>query len=142
MIFTGFQKNIIKFTLLVSIVFSFAFGSFCAGMLHKTFTPTAPVSSGISPATSEHCCGDSMTVFQHIQSSINIFLATSRDLGIDYMFFLLSILSGFLLLRSSIRDIQEVLSSTVSIYFSREYLYLFDPLKLAFSDGILNTKLY
>lgn len=142
MVFYNIQNQIIKFTVLLSTILVFVFGSFCSGMLHKASTPATVYSLGISPIASEHCCGDSMTVFQHVQSALNIFLATPRDIGNDDIFLLLILMFTLVFFRKAELDIQKNLKSLRLPFLPNSHPFVSDPLKLAFADGILNTKRY
>ena len=82
-----------------------------------------------------------MTVSQHIKFVTDTFLATPHDLRIGYMLALLGLLFGFIFLQHLSKH--EILKSQTGFLLKDDSPpSICDPLKIAFADGILNSKLY
>lgn len=137
-------QNAIKLPLIIATVAVFIFGSFCAGIFHKNSTLDIHSNKNIVlPIGGEQpCCGGIMSISQHIQTWKNTFLAVPQYLRGDFVSMVLSLFLALAFLRYFFPNIQ-ILSIKLKLYTQSRFLTLvFDPLKLAFADGICNTKLY
>lgn len=146
MILIGQTKNfrLLKFPLFSTILFGLIFGFLCVGMFHKTSMTMESMdpSAMLSVKGEQTCCGGNMS--QHIQSWTNTFLTIPQDLRNNLALLAL----GFLLALVFIKSLFSYTTTDQRLLVDRLYLrqrpnlLVFNPLKLAFSRGILHPKLY
>ncbi len=134
----------LKITIILTVMLSLLFGFFCIGMFQKTsMTLESMDMFGRTAVTSEQtCCGGSLS--QHIQSWTNTFLTTPNDLRNNFTFLTLVFLASLIFLRALFPYIhidKRILTDYLYL-LKKPSFFVFDPLKQAFSRGILHPKLY
>ena len=134
----------IKIPIILSVISALLFGFLCVGMFHKASVAMERMDvSGITAVAGEQtCCGGTMS--QHMQSWTNTFLMTPNDLRNNFALLALVFLAALLFIRALFPYTpidQGIL--TGNLYLRERSRFLaFDPLKLAFAQGILHPKLY
>lgn len=138
------SQNIIKIPIVVAIFTALLFGSFCFGLFHKTSMAIEEtvMTDMVSINTQQICCGGSMS--QHIKSWTSTFLVTPHDFRNNLALLALTLFMALVLMRSLFSPAatnSQLLSSPLYLR-QKSNLFIFNPLKLAFARGILNTKVY
>ena len=133
----------VKIPVVLTTIWILLFGFFCAGMFHTMSVDTHTLSSTtISELSMSGCCG--MSLSGHLDVWKSTFPSTTRDLD------------GLLLILALTLVVALVLWKPPTQIFSSDALYIrfrsyirhhpnlktFNALQLAFSNGILNPKLY
>ena len=141
---SNFQK-LITLPVALFTIWALLFGFFCMGMFHKSAMPVKEMVSAlglVEMVSEEHCCGTTMS--QHIESWRDTFLAVPKEIRDNLALLLLGLALAFVFVRLPFR--RDVAVHQILHYrlYTRDNpdLALFNHLKLAFAQGILNPKIY
>ena len=133
----------IKIPVVFTTIWIILFGFFCAGMFHTMPVDTHAVNSTtISEQSMSGCCG--MSLSGHLDVWKSTFLSTTRDQGSLLLTLVITLVVALVLWKPP----TQILSSDALNIRFRSYvrhhpnLKTFSALQLAFSNGILNPKLY
>lgn len=133
----------VKIPVVFTTIWILLFGFFCAGMFHPMPADTHALDSiTISAQSMNGCCG--MSLSGHLDVWKNTFLSTARDLDGLLLTLVLTLVVALVLWKPP----TQILSSDALYICFRSYvrhhpnLKTFNALQLAFSNGILNPKLY